>query len=94
MQNILLSSCADLLTLAGGWLRLDPNAKGRHMERERGQGDLLCSLQLMGFLNWELNLRTVMSIDVHIHVKVIVITLLHVNINNTFNEKELFSPPQ
>lgn len=48
----------------------------------------------MGFLNWELNLRTVMSIDVHIHVKVIVITLLHVNINNTFNEKELFSPPQ
>ena len=35
-----------------------------------------------------------MSIDVHIHVKVIVITLLHVNINNTFNEKELFSPPQ
>lgn len=41
----------------------------------------------MGFLNWELNLRTVMSIAVHIHVKVIVITLLHVNINNTFNEK-------
>ena len=41
----------------------------------------------MGFLNWELNLRTVMSIDVRIRVKVTLITLLHVNINNTFNEK-------
>ena len=47
-------------------------------------------LTVNGVLNWELNLRTVMSLDVCIHVKVILITILHVNINN--NEKIAIFP--